>query len=132
MTVAQEDFPFFESGEAATKHAIQASGRKFKEIGAALWPSKTPERAGVDLANALNEQRDERLTTEQHIFIARFVNRYDWLYYACQQLSHERPALQTPAEEAQRLQEALFSKTDELRALLNQVDALKPKLRAAG
>jgi hypothetical protein len=128
--MSQEAFPFFESSEAATKHAIQASGREIKEVARALWPDKTVDAARTALSNALNENRSERLTADQHIFIAQFTGRFEWLHYACHQLSHTRPVPVTPAEQAAALQAALFEKSGELRALLDQVDALKPRLRS--
>lgn len=130
MSSNQEAFPFFESAESATKHAIQASGREVKDVAHALWPDKTVEAARTALSNALNEHRSERLTADQHIFIARYTGRHDWLYYACQQLSHSRPTPVTPAEQAAELQQALFETADQMRSLLDRVSALKPKLRA--
>lgn len=123
--------PFHESAEAATKHAIAASGKTVKQVGAALWPDKSADAARTALSNALNENRDERLTADQHIFIANFCGQYDWLYYAAHQCSHARPAQETPQARAAEVQAALFAKAAELRSLLNQIEALEPKLRSA-
>lgn len=128
--MTQQALPFFESDKAATKYAIQASGKSVKGVAHALWPNKTMERAQTDLLTALNENRTEQLSTDEHIFIAEYCQQFDWLFYACHRCGHARPAAVTPSEQAAELQAALFSKTDELRALLNQVDLLKPKLRA--
>lgn len=130
--MSQENFPFFESSEAATKHAIQSSGREIKDVAKALWPDKSVDAARTALSNALNENRSERLTADQHLFVAKYIGRFEWLYYVCHQCSHTRPVPVTPAEQAAALQSALFEKSGELRALLDQVEALKPKLRAVG
>lgn len=125
--MSQQILPFFDSAEAATKHAIEASGKDPKEVGHALWPDKSPAAARTALLNALNENRAERLTADQHVFVANYCRRYDWLYYVAMQCSHSRPEHVTPAEVAARLQQQLFAKTDELRGLLTQIDALRPK-----
>ena len=123
--------PFFESAEAATKHAIQSSGKTMKEVAGKLFPGKTITAAQTHLLNCLNENRDEKLTSDEHIAIANYCRVYDWLYYAAMQCSHSRPVAQTPSDQAAALQSALFSKTDELRGLLAQIDLLKPKLGLA-
>lgn len=127
--MTQHTMAFFESAEAASKHAIQASGKSLKEVAAQLWPGKTVAAAQTHLANCLNDNRDEKLTTDEHIAIANFCDRFDWLYYSALQCSHSRPEPVTPEATATRLQAALFSKTDELRGLLAQIDMLKPKLQ---
>ena len=126
--MTQHALPFFDSSEAATKYAIEASGKDPKDVAHALWPDKSPAAARTALLNALNENRAERLTADQHVFIANYCRRYDWLYFVAMQCSHSRPEHITPAEVAARLQQQLFAKTDELRGLLSQIEALKPKL----
>lgn len=128
--MSNESFPFFESSEAATRHAIEASGRDMKDVAHALWPDRNPLAARTLLLNALNENRAERLTADQHAHVARICGRYDWLYYVCYQLGHSRPVPQTPADQAAEIQHALFKKAEEMRGLLNQIEQLKPKLRA--
>jgi hypothetical protein len=123
--MSQENFPFFESSEAATKHAIQASGRDMKEVAKALWPDKTVDAGRTALLNALNENRSERLTAGQHIFIAKHCGRFDWLYFVCHQLSHTRPIAVTPAEQVAELQQLLFRKAAELKPVLEQIEKLR-------
>lgn len=129
--MSQQEMPFFESAEAATKHAIQVSGKTVKQVAAMLWPGKTVDAAQTRLANCLNDAREEKLTADEHACIAEYCERYDFLHYLAHRLNHTQPALQTPVEQAAQLQAALFSKTDELRGLLAQIDALKPKLPRA-
>lgn len=124
----QQVMPFFESAEAATKHAIQVSGKTVKQVAAMLWPGKTVDAAQTRLANCLNESREEKLTADEHCRIADCCDSYEFLYYLCHRLNHSRPVQQTPTEQAAQLQAALFSKTDELRGLLAAIDLLKPKL----
>ena len=120
--------PIFDTAEAATKHAIHASGKTIKEVAGHLWPARTVPSAQTHLHNCLNETRDEKLTADEHIAIANFCKRFEWLHYCAFQCSHDRPAPVTPEHQAKELQTQLFAKTDELRGLLAQIDLLKPKL----
>ena len=129
--MSQQTLPFFDSDKAATKYAIQASGKSTKQVAAALWPNKTMERAQTDLNNALNDNRGEQLSSDEHSFIANFCQQYDWLYYQSHKCRHSRPVLQTPEEVAAQVQEALFAKADELEALLRQIRAVNPRLRGS-
>lgn len=129
--MSQSALPFFDSAEEATKHAMQASGKNPKAVAAALWPEKSADAARTALLNALNPNRDERLTADQHLFIANYCGEFSFVQYICLKTSHAQPVLQTPTEHAARLQSALFAKTDELRGLLSQIEALKPRLQAA-
>ena len=130
--MTQQAMPFFESDKAATKYAIQASGKSMKDVAHVLWPMKTVERAQTDLLNALNDNRNEQLSTDEHISVARYCGQFDWLYYASHRCSHSRPMPVTPAEQAAVLQAALFDKAEELEKILAQVAQLKPKLRVVG
>lgn len=130
--MTQQAMPFFDSDKAATKYAIQASGKAPKDVARVIWPSKTIERAQTDLLNALNENRETQLSTDEHMAIAQYTGQYDWLYYVCHRCSHSRPVPVTPTEQAAELQAALFSKAEELERILAQVVLLKPKLRAVG
>ena len=129
--MSQESMPFFDSAEAATKHAIHSSGRNPKDVGSALFPDKTPDAARTALLNALNENRSERLTADQHIFIANYCQRFDWLYYCAHQCSHARPEQVTPEAKAAHIQAALVETVGQMKSLIGQFEALQqPKLRA--
>lgn len=129
--MTQHALPFFDTAEAATKHAIHASGRSIKEVASHLWPGRTIAAAQTHLSNCLNDNRDEKLTADEHIAIATFVEHYDWLYYSAMRCSHSRPVLVTPEEVAIRLQQEVFSKASELKGLIAQIEALQPKLSSA-
>ncbi|MEN8821966.1 MAG: hypothetical protein ABF271_12775 [Abyssibacter sp.] len=122
--MSSHSMPFFDSAEAATLHAIQASGKDPKQIAAALWPDKSVPAARTALLNALNENRAERLTADQHMFVANFCGQYDWLYYASHKCRHSRPHQLTPEAETARINQALQEKARELRGLLDAIDGL--------
>lgn len=116
----QQAMPFFESDKAATKYAIQASGRSPKEVASALWPNKTVERAQTDLLNALNENRESQLSTDEHIFIAKFCQQFDWLFFACHRCGHSRPMAQTPEDQQAQIQAAILETADRFEALMKR------------
>lgn len=123
----QQSLPFFESDKAATKYAIQASGKSPKEVAAALWPNKTIERAQTDLLNALNENRESQLSTDEHIFVANFCGQYDWLYFACHRCGHSRPVAQTPEDQKAQVEAAIVSAVEHFETLVKRFKELTPK-----
>lgn len=129
--MSQQDLPFFESDKAATKYAIQAAGKTIKEVGHALWPNKTVERAATDLNAALNENRTEQLSTDEHAFVANFCGRFDWLYYASHQCSHSRPEPIAPEDMRAKLQRDVISAVQHLDGIAKRLERLGFPLRAA-
>lgn len=102
--MSQAEMPFFDSPNEATKFAIQSSGKTYKQVGAALWPQKTPEQASTLLANALNDNRKEELDSSEHIFIGKYCQRFYWLYHACIESDHTIPTPITPEDRKADLQ----------------------------
>lgn len=121
----QQAMPFFDSAEAATRFAIQASGKTLKEVGARLWPALSVAAAQTRLANSLNEHRDEKLSADEHMAVAVFCERFDWLHYACLRCGHAQPARVTPEARAAELQGLLFERAGEMRRLLGEIEALQ-------
>jgi len=120
----QETLGFYESSEEATKAAIQLSGRTPKDVGLMLWPEKSPTAAQTALLNALNENRSERLTADQHIAVANYTGRFDWLYFAAMQCSHARPQRVTPEAKAAEQQAAFIRMAKDMKSLLAQMGQL--------
>lgn len=120
----QEVMPFFDSSEAATKHAIQVSGKPPKDVALVLWPDKSIGRAGTDLNNALNENRGERLTADQHILVANYCQQYHWLYYVAHQCSHAQPQRVTPEARRAQQQEDFAKLAKQMKGLLAEMGSL--------
>ncbi len=130
--MSQQTMPFFESAEAATRQAIQNSGKSMKEVAAHIWKGKSVSAAQTHLLNCLNESREEKLSADEHIAIAEFCQEFDYLYYCAHRLSHTRPTLVTPEEHAAAIQAELMRKVDELQPLLSAFQRLRPKGAANG
>lgn len=127
--MSQDVLPFFDSDKQATAHAILLSGKSRKDVAHALWSHKTVDRALSDLNVALNENRDEQLSSDEHAFIANYTGQYCWLHYACYRCSHSRPHLETPAEQVAEAQAAVFSEARAIVGRLNALLSLEPKLQ---
>lgn len=66
----QADLPFYECAEDALKAAVEAMGGA-KQIGALLWPDKSPDGARTRLLDCLNPNRPERLDLSESMFILK-------------------------------------------------------------
>jgi hypothetical protein len=103
-----------------------------KDVAHAIWSTKSIERAQTDLLNALNDNRNEQLSTDEHMAIARYTGHFDWLYYVCHRCNHSRPVPITPEERAAELQERVMRLIGELKPVLAEFDQIKPSLRVVG
>ncbi len=82
---------FYDSAEKAIDNAILQSGKGFKAVAGALWPSLKDDTAYARLKNCLRDDKPEKLTLDEIIFICQFTGRADPLYYMADELSHSRP-----------------------------------------
>lgn len=64
----QAEMPFYEGPEDALRAAVQALGGA-KQVGAMLWPDKTPDAAGRQLLDCLNPARSEKLDISQVMLV---------------------------------------------------------------
>lgn len=94
---------FYEDEYDALREAISSSDRSFKEVAQHLWPSKKADTAYARLKSCLNESKDEHLTFGEIVEICRYCDRFDPLFFMCQELSHEQPKPVTKQDELARL-----------------------------
>lgn len=100
----QTELPFYESPEDALRAAVQLLGGA-KQVGARLWPDKTPDAAGRLLLDCLNPGRAEKLDVGQVMFVlrmARDAGHHAAMLWICGELGYEAKPV-TRAEEADRL-----------------------------
>ena len=100
----QADLPFYESPEDALRAAVQALGGT-KQVGALLWPDKTPDNAGRLLSDCLNAGRAEKLELSQVLRIFALAKdrgcQSPFVWFAAK-AGYEARAV-TKAEEVDRL-----------------------------
>jgi hypothetical protein len=70
MSKKPQSFLFHESLADALKEVIAVAGGT-KSVACKLWPEKTPDAAQRTLLDCLNENRPEKLSPEQVLFLMR-------------------------------------------------------------
>lgn len=128
----QAEMPFYESAEEALNAAVQHLGGA-KQIGALLWPDKTPDAAGRRLLDCLNLGRAERLDMSEAMFILRkakdkgFHAPFAWIAGA---VGYEAPRPLTNSGEEDRLTTVIDNATRTLAAALPMLERMQ-RARAA-
>ena len=100
-----------------------------KQVGALLWPEKTPEAAQRSLLDALNEDRPAKLSPEQVVYILRLArqkNFHDGMEYLSMQLGYSAPVPVEPEDEMAAL------KRQFIQAQAGMVDLMSRMERIAG
>ena len=122
----QADLPFFESSMDALRAAVQALGGA-KQVGARLWPDKSPDTAGRLLLDCLNASRAEKLDIEQVIFVlarAREAGCHGPMQWICGEAGYEaRPV--TKAEEVDRVAAIVEQSSKTLAAAVATLERLQ-------
>jgi hypothetical protein len=70
MTSKAQSFLFHESLAEALKEVILSAGGT-KSVACKLWPEKTPDAAQRTLLDCLNDNRSEKLSPEQVLYLIR-------------------------------------------------------------
>ena len=111
----------------ALRDDVDAAGGQ-KVIGLLLWPDKEcPIKAGKHLANCLTEDRAERLTPEQVMFVirkAREVGSFCTISFICDNASLTRPTPIEPENERARLQREFITAVGHLDQIKSQLGKL--------
>lgn len=94
---------WYDTDADAINAAITGSGKTFKQVASALWPSMKMDSAYARLKNCLNPDKDEKLSFAEVIFICRETGNTDPIFHACDELSLHRPMPKAPADEKAEL-----------------------------
>lgn len=124
----------FDSAEEATNAAIVRSGKEFKQVAQAVFPSLAAQSAYARLKSCLNPEKDEKLSADEHLFVANFCGEYDYLYYSAGKCHHSLPQPIAPQDEQAELQRRVVSAVEDLKRLasrLEKADDRVHQLRAA-
>ncbi len=127
----QADLPFYESPEDALKAAVQALGGT-KQVGALLWPDKTPDNAGRLMSDCLNPGRAEKLELSQvmRIFaLAKEHGCHSPFTWFAGEVGYEARAI-TKAEEVDRLTQVVEQSSKTLAAAVAALERMQ-RVRAA-
>lgn len=129
----QAELPFYESAEEALSAAVQHLGGA-KQVGAALWPDKSPDAARTRLLDCLNPARAERLDLSEAMFILKkakekgFHAPFAWIAGT---VGYETPRPLTAAGEEDRLTTVIDNATRTLAAALPMLERMQRARTAA-
>lgn len=105
----------------ALNHMIKHSGKSYREVAEFLYPHRKPSSAYVRLKACLNPDKADFLKFGQIIAAMKFCNRYDPLYYACDETDHDRPKTVVKEEKQAVL-------TEEFKRGIERLEMLKSEL----
>lgn len=127
----------FETCTLALIECVKAAGGS-KVVGAKLFPDKMTDQAQKHLLNCLNDDRPERLTPDQVLFVAKLARQAGCHAYAehvADVLGYADPQPVEPRDELAELQRQWIEATRLQAAMLERMEAMtamqSPKLRAA-
>jgi hypothetical protein len=119
----------FDSAEEATSAAIANGQKEFKEVACALYPSMKPQSAYARLKESL-AKGDQKLSADDHIFIANFVQQFHYLHYAASRCHHSTPHPVAPQDELAELQRKFIAAAEALQRLAPRIEKAEGRLRA--
>lgn len=122
----QSSLPFFECAEDALRHAVQVLGGA-KQVGARLWPDRSPDQAARHLLDCLNGARAERLQLSQVMRLlawAKEAGCHEPMQWICAEIGYEARAV-APAEEVDRVATVVEQSTKTLAAALATLERLQ-------
>jgi hypothetical protein len=109
-------------------HAIRAAieeGKGYKETAMRLWPAMKPESAYAKLKASTHVQGDQKLRFGEIVEVMRFNERFDPLYFACDETLHHRPATKAPADEEAKLVIAIDGAATTIERAMKALEALR-------
>lgn len=119
---------FYDGINDALRSVIQALGGN-KVIGCKLWPEKSPDAAARCLADCLNDHKPEKLAPDQVLLLLRLGHQagcHAGMAYLAQEAGYEITPI-TPAEERDRLADALLEASRVLQRAIRAADQPPPR-----
>ncbi|WP_333710347.1 hypothetical protein [Malikia spinosa] len=122
--MAQEKL-FYDDEFEALNMMVSNSEKTAKELASFLFPHLKPESSYARLKSCLNPEKDERLTFGQIVAAMRFCNRFDPLYFACDETFHGRPEIKAPEDEEAKLAMVISEAASVMDRALKKINALQ-------
>lgn len=120
----------FDDEYAAIRAAIE-HGHGYKKSACHLWPAMKSESAYARLKACCNAHGDQRLRFGEILELMRFNNRFEPLYYLCEETEHRIPQRTTPEDEVARLQRQVVDATKTLDSAVKALERLtRPAVQA--
>jgi hypothetical protein len=112
--------------------AVKAAGGS-ANVGAKLWPEKTPQSAQRLLLDCLNPERPAHLTPDHVMLIARMARakgHHGVIEFMADGLGYSRPTPTEPRDEAAELQRQFIAAVAAVQAITNKLEANGSRLYA--
>lgn len=119
----------------ALQRMIAASNRTLKECAAHLYPHHKPETAYARLKTKLDPNGTEQFKFYEVVALMVFCERFDPLFYICDETLHHRPERRASEDEQARLVTAISQASETLQAAMRQLERLQeagPRSAARG
>lgn len=117
---------YFESINDALIECVKACGGS-KKVGALLYPEKAPDAAQRALLDALNDDRQAKLSPEQAMLIfklARKKNCHVGMEFMAEALSYAMPAPVEPEDEKAAIQRDFIEAQRNMQVMLSRMERL--------
>lgn len=118
---------FYEDDLDALRATVQSLGG-YKQVGAKLWPDKTPDSAARLLADCCNSSRQERLKPSQVLLVMRLGREagvHILAEHFLQEAGYERPRPVDPVDE----QSALVARMEDVMGQAAQLASRLERIR---
>lgn len=118
---------FYEDDRDALTAMIAESGKTRKECDHHLWPNMKPDSAYAKLVACLDINGDEELRFSQVVALMRYCNKFDPLYYACDETLHGRPDRRAPDDQKVALVEVIKDAAATMSRAMEQIKSLEAR-----
>lgn len=115
---------FYDDEYHSIRTAIE-EGKGYKETAMHLWTSMKPESAYARLKACTNGHGDQRLRFGEIVEVMRFNQRFDPLYYACDETLHHRPSTKSPEDEEAKLVSAIDGAASTLERAMKALELMR-------
>lgn len=126
MTAKLQTSLFHESINDALKDIINHAGGN-KSVGCRLYPEKTPDSAHRTLLDALNDNRPEKLSPDQFLFllkIGREIGCHSAINYISRESGYSDPTPIEPEDEKARLMREFISAQKAMSAIAEKLNTV--------
>ena len=118
------DYRLFYDDEFEALRQMVESGEGYKKTATHLWPGMKQESAYARLKVCLNPHGDQHLRFSEVIAAMKFNNRFDALFFACDDTGFERPKTRKPADEQAELQRQYIESVRTSRQIADRLERL--------
>lgn len=116
---------FFDSPKHAIGCTIEFSEKSFEEVANHLWPTKPLRTAYARLKACVNDDKDEKLDFAEIIEVCRYCDRFDALFYFCDQCGFNKPEPLVKEDEAHKVRQLLLAGFDDIKRLAEELKRLE-------